>query len=164
MTMDNNETKSYVAIMIQSLNKKQRLLDKIIIKNNEQAELFKGDHHNNDLLETNVKEKSDLLDQLNLLDNGFEKLYNRTKEELDSNRARYAADIRQMQDLIKGITERGARIEAQEKHNHTLATNYFSISQQRIGKVRNTNKVAELYRQNMRGTSYIESHFWDKKK
>ncbi len=156
--------KSYISIMIQSLYKKQRILDKIIIKNEEQAELFKGDKHDNDLLEANIKEKSELLDQLILLDNGFEKLYNRTKEELEGNKVRYANEIREMQELIRAVTEKGARIETQEKHNHTLATNYFSATQQHIGKVRNTSRVAELYRQNMSGAAYSSSQVWDKKK
>ncbi|MCR5785754.1 MAG: flagellar protein FliT [Eubacterium sp.] len=155
---------NYVAMMVQSLQKKVKLLNKIIEKNEEQGVLFHRMQRADEQLEACILAKGKLIDEIETLDKGFEKLYNRVKEEFECDKKRYADEIIKMQELIKEITEKGAKIEAQEKRNHTLATNYFSNTQAKIGQVRNTSRVANLYRQNMRGTAYVESQFWDKKK
>ena len=162
--MADKKNENYVAIMIQSLEKKSRLLDRISEKNEEQGRLFGRQKRQDEELEASILAKGKLIDEIETLDNGFEKLYNRVKEEFERDKERYSGDIVRMQSLIKEITKKGARIESQEKRNHTLATNYFAGTQEKIGQVRNTSRVANLYKQNMRGTAYVESQFWDKKK
>ena len=62
----------YLSIMIQSLQKKRKVLDEIIEKNKEQRRILEQEDLDADAFEQNVKLKSDLVDQIDFLDEGFE--------------------------------------------------------------------------------------------
>ena len=57
--MDNN----YLDMMIQSLQKKVRILDGIIEKNKEQQKILEQEELDADAFEENVKSKSELVDR-----------------------------------------------------------------------------------------------------
>ena len=94
------QDKEYIAVLIQSLEKKKEILDKIIAKNKEQKILFTDEGSDPDRLEENMQEKSGLVDQLNELDEGFQQIYNRVKSVLQSDKESYKEEIRTMQKLI----------------------------------------------------------------
>jgi len=65
----------YIAIMLQSLQKKEKVLNSIIQINKRQKEELENPSLDPDDFDKTVEEKSKLIEQLELLDNGFEKLY-----------------------------------------------------------------------------------------
>ena len=81
---------SYIQILIQSLQKKITALDNIIVKNQEQYEILSVEEADMDAFEKNVTEKSQYVDEIIFLDDGFEEIYGRVKEELDENKAAHA--------------------------------------------------------------------------
>lgn len=82
-----NNTENYIAIMIESLNKKIQVLDRIIELNAIQNRLLNEEKLDLDKFKENVDAKSVYVDELTKLDNGFSALYDRVKEILSTRRA-----------------------------------------------------------------------------
>ena len=83
----------YITIMLQSLQKKEKVLNSIIQINKRQKEELENPSLDPDDFDKTVEEKSELIKQLELLDNGFEKLYEKVREELQANKEIYQDDL-----------------------------------------------------------------------
>lgn len=158
------QEESYIQILIQSLHQKVEALDSIIEKNKEQYEILSAEEADMDVFEENVKAKSEFIDKIVFLDDGFEEIYARVKEELDKNRAAHGAEIKEMQELIAEITERSMTVQAQEQRNKELATQQFSKAKRKIRQVKAGNKVAAQYYNSMQQLNVVDPQFMDKKK
>ena len=114
----------------------------------------------------NANCKMQLIEEIDKLDEGFEDLFDRVKEQLEApgGKERYAAEILRMQDLIRQITEKSASIQAQESRNKILVEQYFQQSRERIRKGRTSSKAAMDYYKSMSQTSFTQAHFLDNKK
>lgn len=154
---------NYIRMLEDGLNKKVEILAELQEKNKEQAAILKDDGSSPDDLDSNIEQKSVLVEQLIRLDDGFEQLYQRVKEELDENRQQHAEAIARMQELIKKITDYSARVEAQERHNHDLAKEKFSSVRTQIREVQQNKKLVSSYYQNMMRVNYIDPQFMDSK-
>lgn len=158
------QDKEYIAVLRQSLEKKNQILDLIIEKNKEQRIIFTDESQPPERLEENLKEKGDLIDQLNQLDDGFEQIYSRVKTVLEKEKETYRDEIKKMQGLIRELTDKSATIQAQEQRNRELAVQKFSTVKKEIRKARTTTKAASQYYKNMTRTNVVDSQFVDKKK
>lgn len=158
------QDKEYIAILQQSLEKKNRILDLIVEKNKEQRILFTDETLPPERLEENIKEKGDLVDQLNQLDDGFEQVYNRVREILNKEKEAYRDEIKKMQELIREITDKSATVQAQEQRNKELAVQKFASVKKEIRKARTSTKAASQYYKSMAKTNVVDSQFLDKKK
>ncbi|MCM1160224.1 MAG: flagellar export chaperone FlgN [Roseburia sp.] len=158
-------TDNYIQIMIESLEKKEEMLDKIIEKNNEQAEILKEEKFSVELFDSNVEEKAVLIQQLELLDAGFDRMYEHVKEELTSQegKAAYKNEIKKMQQLISNLTEKSVSIQAQESRNKQMVEKVFKGERERIKAVKLGSKAAIDYYRNMNHTNFVSPQFVDKK-
>lgn len=155
---------TYVDIMIQSLEKKIQVLDRIILLDKIQKEQLEDEGLTTEDFDNVVEEKSELIEQLNQLDSGFEKLFQRVKEQLDVNREQYKEQIRKMQEMIRSITDKSVEIQAQEARNKELMMNKFTRIKQR-SKVAHTNyRAASQYYKNMMQSNVVDPQFMDKTK
>ena len=84
----------YLSVMVQSLQKKVRILDGIIEKNKEQHQILEQEEFDADAFEVNVQEKSDLVDQIIFLDEGFEDLYGRVKAVVEAEKQEHKEEDR----------------------------------------------------------------------
>ena len=148
---------SYIQVLIQSLHQKVEALDSIIEKNQEQYEILSAEEADMDAFEKNIDEKSQYIDKIVFLDDGFEEIYTRVKEELDGNRAAYTEEIQKMK-------ERSMKIQVQEQRNKELAGMQFSKARKKIRQVKAGNKAATQYYKNMQQMDAIPPQFLDKKK
>ena len=153
---------SYIQVLIQSLHQKVEALDSIIEKNKEQYEILSAEEADMDAFEKNIDEKSQYIDKIVFLDDGFEEIYTRVKEELEGNRAAYTEEIQKMKDLISMITERSMKIQVQEQRNKELAGMQFSKARKKIRQVKAGNKAATQYYKNMQQMDAIPPQFLDK--
>lgn len=158
--------KQYLSIMEQSLEKKIEVLDRIIIKNQEQTALLNDPDMKWEDFDDNANRKMELIEEMERLDEGFEDLFERVKEEIQSpgGKEKHAAIIVHMQELIQQITERSVSIQAQEARNKTLVEQYFQRSREMIRKGRTSSKAAMDYYKSMSQTSFSQPHFLDNKK
>lgn len=141
--------KDYIHIMVESLQKKKKILSQIIEMNKQQKILLQDANLSPEELEKNMVYKGNLVEQLNLLDSGFEKLFDRVRMVMQQNKVQYADEIRQMQELIKEITAQTNTIQTQEIRNREEATRKFVGVRQQVKGVRNSQKVVKQYYQNM---------------
>ena len=158
--------KQYLSIMEQSLEKKVEILDRIITKNQEQNDLLNDPNMKWEDFDDNANHKMELIEEIDKLDEGFEDLFERVKEELQrpGGKEKHAQEIVRMQELIRKITEKSASIQAQEARNKALVEQYFQQSRERIRKGRTSSKAAMDYYKSMSQASFSQPHFLDNKK
>lgn len=150
---------TYVAIMIQSLKKKYAVLDEIARYNDLQKDNLQSMEGSEEQFSEYVEKKSKLIEQMEQLDSGFEKLYAQVSEELDGNREKYAGDIKQMQDLIRKITDKSVLIQAQEARNKELMKDKFSTVKRQAQNVRVNSKAITGYYKTLDTTPYLDPKF-----
>ncbi|RDU21897.1 flagellar export chaperone FlgN [Anaerosacchariphilus polymeriproducens] len=154
----------YVIILIESLQKKIKVLDAIIEKNKEQKEIIKVDMMDTDQFENNIQEKAKLIDELNLLDEGFESIYNRVKEELTEKKDLYQKEIKTLQGLIGEITGKVMEIQAQEERNKSTIIQQFGKMRTKIKKSKASKNAALNYYKSMNKLTISDPQFLDRKK
>ncbi len=155
---------TYVDIMIQSLNKKLQVLDKIAELNLKQKEILENTKAPVEEFEKTVEEKAKHIEQMQQLDSGFEKLYTRVQEELQAHKEDYAEAIQTMQICIRRITDKSMEIQAQEARNKELMVRKFAFVKETAKNVRTNSKVASQYYKNMMKLNYVDPQFMDNKK
>ncbi len=155
----------YTRMMVESLDKKVELLKQLQGLNLEQKNILEDYDSLPEELDENMDKKSAIIDRLDKMDEGFQSLFDKVKEELDNKREAYAEDIRCMQELIKEITDLSADVQAKEMRNKELAKKRFSHVRNQIRETKHGQKaVASYYASMMNNTGYEGSQFWDKKK
>lgn len=141
---------TYIAIMLQSLKKKEQVLDEIIRLDDRQKDTLMDPECPFDVFDETVEAKSACIDQLNQLDSGFEKLYAQVAEELDQNREDYAKEIRDMQQCIRRVTDKSVKIQAQDARNKQLMKEKFSTVQKQATDVRKNSRAIIGYYNSMK--------------
>jgi len=155
---------NYLLIMIQSLKKKIQVLDCIIDANMRQKEELENPNLDPDDFDKIVEEKSKYIEQLDLLDSGFDKLFARVKEAVESDKEAYKNEIKEMQTLITRITEKSSEIQVQEVRNKDLMTQKFAKIHKQARDVRASQQAVNQYYQNMKKLNVIDPQFMDNKK
>lgn len=159
MTTFNN---NYLNMLSESLVKKISVLKEIVRLNEEQNELLRSEDFDFDAFDLNVQAKADLIDELELLDEGFTALFDRVKKEIGDNKDKYADDIRRIRILIREITDLSVNIEAKEKRNKALADKQFNLIKKEVKEAKKNSSTASKYYKSM--SSYDSTpQFVDKK-
>ena len=111
---------SQLTILSESLDRKLEVLQKIQEYNKRQEEVFSAEKVDIRQFDAAVEEKQHLIDEVVRLDDGFEILYEKLAKELEGNRQRYAAQIKEMQAKVAKVTELSVSVQAQEARNKKL--------------------------------------------
>lgn len=154
----------YIDILAESLKKKNMILDEIRKANAEQKQILADENLTPEAFEKTLDKKADLIDELNQLDEGFEQLYEKVREELQDHMEQYADKIRLMQEEIQKITDKTVAIQTEELRNKQLIENKFSSVKKQIRKVKSSQKAVNTYYRNMMNRNVMESQFLDRKK
>ncbi len=154
----------YIEILIQSLKKKLDTLQKIQEMNKEQKLLLADENLTPEEFEKNVQKKGRLVEQLEMLDQGFDEVYQRVRGELSDHKEAHKPQIAVLQEQIRQITALSSDIQAQEKRNYELAVKKFDSVRKQIREVKASHKAVNQYYQNMRRINLVDPQFMDKKK
>lgn len=155
---------TYLAIMLQSLKKKEQVLNEIIRLDDLQKNQLTNPECPVEEFDKTVEDKSACIEQLELLDNGFEKLYAEVAQELEQNREAHAEQIQQLQECIRSVTDKSVKIQAQEARNKDLMMHKFSGVKKHAKGVRVNSKAIEGYSRTMRPSAYMDPMYMDGKK
>lgn len=158
--MGNN---NYIDMMVDSLNKKVTILEKISEYNDIQKQMVTAEDFDAEEFDGAVEQKNKLILEINKLDDGFETLYDRVRKELQQNKEVYADEINKMQNLISKIVGLTSSIEAQENRLKTEVENQFSKLKQNIKETRKNSKMVSNYYKSMSKID-TEPQFMDRKK
>lgn len=156
-------SENYIDIMLQSLKKKEQVLKAIIDENLKQRENLEDVNGEADAFDATVEAKAALIEQLEQLDSGFEKLFERTKEELEGNKEKYASQIREIKSYIKSVTDKSIEIQAQEARNKDLMTSKFATVKKQVKTMRVNGAAASEYYKTMAKLNVVDPQFWDGK-
>lgn len=154
----------YVQIMIDSLKKKTDILNRIVSLNQEQKVLIQAEVLDLKAFDDIVEKKGKCIDTLTNLDSGFQKLYDRVKEALEGKRDTYKPQIKEMQDLIAGIMQLSMSIQAEEERNKDAVKAHFTKLKKEVYQIKNSQKIAQNYYNNMNKLNFVDPQFLDKKK
>lgn len=159
------QTKSYVDILVNSLEKKARVLqqlEEIMIR---EDEVFGNTNIRAEEVSEIIDTRNEYLNKLEELDLGFEKLYERVKDEMASNKEIYKSEILRMQDLIRDISEKTVKLQAAQTRNKDRYTHLFSKKKHEIKEFKLSNKtVSNYYKNTYNAHQEGSSYFLDKKK
>lgn len=148
--MGESMTGTYIEIMLQSLRKKEQVLDEIVRLDDIQKETLTDPERTFEEFDDTVEKKSACIEQLNQLDSGFEKLYDQVRQELDENSSAHAEEICQMQQCIRSVTDKSVKIQAQEARNKQLMKEKFSTVQKQATDVRKNSRAITGYYNSMK--------------
>lgn len=155
---------NYLNILEQSLKKKLGVLNQIREKNEQQRILLLDKELAPEDFEENINQKAALVDELNLLDEGFEEIYARIQQQLNAGKEQYQKQIQRLQEMIREVTAAGSSIQAEEQRNYKLAQKKFESVKKQVREVKASHRVVSQYYRNMTQGHQIEAQFLDNKK
>ena len=155
---------TYLSIMLQSLKKKEQVLNEIIRLDDLQKNQLTNPEIAAEAFDKTVEAKSACIKQLEQLDSGFEKLYAEVAEELELNKEAYADQIRQLQEYIRIVTDKSVEIQAQEARNKDLMMRKFSTVKKHAHDVRANSRAITGYYKTMKQFTYTDPLYMDGKK
>ena len=148
----------------ESLIKKIEIMNKIQDENERQKELLKNpDKVDEKAFDEILDVKGNLIEELISLDDGFQSLFDRVKEEVGQNKDLYKDQIKRMQEYIQEITGLSASIEAAEHRNKKLAEEYFTTARRKMEFSRQTSSAAFNYYQTMNYYRDVPPQYVDNK-
>lgn len=157
-------SEQYLTIMQESLKKKIDVLDEIIRISKMQEEALKVDPIDYEAFDRGVDDKDVCIEQLELLDKGFDTLYQKVEQELKKESGKYTSWIRESKRLITLVTEKSVEIQAMEARNKQVIENSLRKSRQEFRHGKRTVDVARNYYQSMNLTGVIPPQYMDQKK
>lgn len=155
---------TYVQILINILIKKNNLLDELINSSLLQEEYIALEKPDMNKFESTILEKESLIQQMNELDDGFEKVYDHVKDELNESKVQLKEDIIKLQNLIKDVTDKSMRLQAIEKSNNEKMIAFFSSKKKEIKNFKFSSNTVSNYYKSMTTHHQGQSYFLDKKK
>lgn len=155
---------NYLEVLEASLRKKLTVLDKIQEYNEKQCECFSAEEVDLDGFDAAIEEKGRLIEELTKLDDGFETLYANISKQLEQDKAKYASQIKTLQELVRQVTEKSVSVQAGEARNKAMVEKYFAKEKNQIKEGRVNSKVAYGYYQNLNKAALENSRGFDLKK
>ncbi|MCM1184651.1 MAG: flagellar protein FliT [Roseburia sp.] len=157
-------TESYIQIMAESLEKKLEVLDDIMEINKRQLECSNTYPFDVEAYDKIVDEKSELVDEINRLDDGFTSTYELVREEVQANPEQYRDGVLRLQELVREAIEKGVSVEAQEKRNKASMETALGMRRQEIKKSRISTDAAMKYYNAVSKINNVDPQLMDKKK
>lgn len=158
--MDEN----YVQILIDTINKKEETLRRILEITEEQEQISKAEVYDSDRMEKTLNDKEIQISRLNYLDEGFQSVYDRVSFKIRNHIEDYKDDILVLQDKIRVCTELGNAIHVLEERNRNRLGILFSKAKKEYSVSKNKANVAQNYFKTMNNSKIMDAYFVDKKK
>lgn len=155
---------NYLSVLEDSLKKKLQILDELTDYTMQQQELLKVEELDYEAFDRLVDQKEPLIQKIMELDQGFETVYDRIKEQLLGNKEQYAAQIRALQSLIGELTDKSVKLQNMEQRNKSAVEQQFRKSREKIRQGRQNKQAALNYYKNMNNANYVPPQFLDDKK
>ena len=155
---------NYLRMLIESQEKKLRLLKEAERLDEEMMNLMLEENPDLEKLEKNLAEKGKIVGDLDALDDGFEAVYGKIRDELAEHKELYREEIRKLKEQISDITEETVKIRAMEERNRAAVEKFFADRKKKLREGKSSVKIANAYAMSMRRVNQVDSFFVDKKK
>ena len=157
-------TEDYLQIMIESLEKKNEVLDQVLALDKRQLSIALAKPFDIERYDKTMDEKGELIDALNKLDEGFTTTYELVRETVQENPKAYAEQVQKMQDLIRTATDKSVTIQAQEQRGKQAMQSAMNKKRKEIKNMKVSNAVAAKYYKSMSQINDVDPQLMDKKK
>lgn len=137
-------TQSYLQIMIECLEKKLEVLDKVSELDKKQLKIALAQPMDLEAFDQTMDEKGELIEELNKLDEGFSETYERVRDEVQAEPEKYRDVVKRLQDLVREAVDKGVSIEAQEKRNKAAMEAAIGMKRREINEKKVTASAASL--------------------
>lgn len=159
-----DQTKTYVTILQESLERKERYLLELLELTKEQETIATQKKFDENAFADVMEKKDILIHNVNEIDKGFTSVYERVRTEVIGNQDVYRVELMTMQNLIRSCVDIGMQIEAVEERNRQALTKAFSKSFRGVKQAKQSRKAASQYYQNMANGVVTDSMLYDRKK
>ena len=156
-------TEGYLQILIESLEKKNVVLDQIMELNKKQAEISSHQPMDMEAYDETVEEKGKLIDEINKLDDGFSTTYELIGDVVRKDPGKYREQVLTLQTLIREAVDKGVTIEAQEKRNRAALETVFRMKRQEIRQWKISTSAASKYYKAMNRINEVDPQLMDRK-
>ncbi len=154
------DDRAYVDMMVESLQKKKKVLESLYDLTREQESLLKSEEMDVDRFSEITEMKGQGIDELGALDTGFDSMYKKLEQELMKNRGFYESEISRMKELISDITDLSSGIQALEKKNYDQFQIYMKKERTRLRQLNSSQQTAQTYARNMVGSHRPENSYF----
>jgi len=154
----------YLKTLIQSMEQKKAVLKAILDGTDKQRQALEAEDPDWEEFDKMLDEKGRLIEELTGLDDGFNAVFDRIKDELISNKDKYKTEIATLQDQIRYVTEQSNAIQAAESRNSSLVKLKLGESRKKIRQTRVSVQAASRYYTAMNRINLVDPQLMDKKK
>jgi hypothetical protein len=130
----------------------------------EQESVIASDKFEEDEFLKLIEQKEEQLQSLNMLDTGFERIYESVKEELTLNKSKYQSEVIALKEYIGLITDLSVKTQALERRNKSKLEIVLAQKRKEIKNSRMSNQSVTNYYKTMAMQHEPQSYFYDKKK
>lgn len=157
-------TEGYLQILVESLEKKLAVLDKVMELDKKQLKVAMKTPMDMEAFDKTMDEKGVLIDELNALDDGFVSTFELVKDEVKANPEMYRDTVRKLQELIREAVDKGVSIEAQEKRNKAAMEAAISMKRRELNSRKVSTAAAARYYKAVSRINSVDPQLMDKKK
>lgn len=157
-------TEDYLQIMIESLEKKNEVLDQVLALDKKQLSIALKQPFDVENYDRTMDEKGELIDALEKLDEGFTSTYELVRETVQANPKAYADKVKKMQDLIRIATDKSVTIKAQEQRGKQAMQSAMTQKRKEIRTMKASNAAVAKYYRSMSRINDVDPQLMDKKK
>lgn len=151
-------------LLIESLEKKEEILKQILSISKAQYDLATEEEFQPEAFDKLVDDKDALLQDMEKLDEGFDRTYQRIRDELPDKKDMYKDEILSLQKLIKGTVDLGAQIHASEARAKDKVASAILKSRQEFTQRKSNARMVSDYYKTSNNIKFVDSLFLDKKK
>ena len=117
-----------------------------------------------DAFDALIDVKAELIEELDKLDDGFNAVFNRIRDELDGKRAQYKKEIARLQEQIREVTAQSTSLMASEQRNKDLMEKQAMGTRKQLRQTKVNSRAAASYYKSMNQINTIDPQLMDKKK
>lgn len=158
------ENKTYIQILIESQHQKKEILKSILKLTKEQSNLLEEKSFEPDDFTNIIQKKELLIKKLEVLDNGFQQLFEKVKDELTKNKYNYKNEIAELKETITTIADLSTELKLKEKVNKRKVETYLALKKKDVKEFKKSKQSIDNYQKNMNGQEDNPSFFFDTKK
>lgn len=155
---------NYLDTLGASLKKKEKLLISLIALTKKQEEILKQETFDTEKFDAIIEEKSSFIDEINLLDEGFDSIFSLIKEKIIPQAGAFKEYIIPMQEMIRRLTDKGVELETLERRNQLKLEYAIAKDKTKIKQFNISNGAAARYYSSMMNGPESSNVFVDKKK
>ena len=157
-------TEKYLQSLIDGLNQKITILDKLAEYTEEQQRIVGEVSIDWDAFDKTIDDKDELIQKLNVIDEGFRTVYDRVKKDVVSNKDKYKDYILILKQQVQLVTEKSTSLMALEQRTKAKVSSGLGTQRQQIRTNKESSKVASNYYNTMNRMNYIDPQLMDWKK